>query len=502
MRPVEVIYLRRWDTIDSARELLLSASSGAQVWLVLPWRWNVARRQVNIRRLQHTAEGCSLDLRLVSAHVQTRLLSREIGLPAYALVPLGLRRYRKRRSPRSRANGRLHSVDERTASRLLRRSRGVGIGAFFLTIVVIALLVVVMAAAGVLLIPSATVTIRPIAESVSAVFLVTARTEYREIDYGRAVVPARYVQVVVEGSGSTPATGGLEMPDGHASGEVVLANRTTEPVLVPKGTIVRTSSGVNIRFYTVSDVEIPGALYAYSRVVVIALEPGPEGNVAPLTINTIEGQVAQAIDVLNDAPTDGGTNKRVSIVRSDDFNTLRQEMVSSLQEEAYVKLVSELNEGEFVPPDSLGVEIMSARFHEVLDETSETLTMEMQIVTRGIAVDNSGIDQLATLLLEQQGGADLRLIPTSLIVDVSDGVRVQAGAMRFEVTARGMVAPIIQTESLKSAMRGQTLPEAMGSLVETARLETAPVISLFPEWWDRLPFLSGRIEIAVESGAR
>ena len=41
-----------------------------------------------------------------------------------------------------------------------------------------------------------------------------------------------------------------------------------------------------------------------------------------------------------------------------------------------------LEEGEFVPPDSLDVQIMSQKYDQVLDQRSDVLSGEMQVVAR------------------------------------------------------------------------------------------------------------------------
>ena len=503
MRAIEVLYLRRGDTVDAARELLKSATPGAQVWVVVPWRLPLALKLVNLRRLQRTAEDAALDLRLVSSHSQTRALAREAGMPVRFFLPFRLRRYRSAR--RTGAKGlvaRIVPARGRVGGRWARRPRSIGLGAVLLSFVVIFCLVGVLLGAAVALLPSATITLDPVAEPVAATIPVAANPVYKEIDYGRAIIPARIVQVIIEGSGETPATARLDVPDGHASGEVVFANRTTEPVTVPQGTIVRTSSGVNVRFYSVSAVELPATLYGHARVRIIALEPGPSGNVKALTINAVEGEVADLVDVLNDALTQGGNIRRVAIVSYRDFDVLRASLVKRLQQEAYDQLVSELNEDEFVPPDSLDVQVMSQRFDQVVDQQSDVLSMEMKIVARGLAVDGQSINGLAAQLLQSRADEGFRLVEDSMVVQRSAQVRVQANEVHFDVMARGLLAPVIDVDRAKAAVRGKTRAQATYWLDQRYHLQRRPRILMVPAWWDRMPWLLARMDVIISSGAR
>lgn len=308
------------------------------------------------------------------------------------------------------------------------------------------------------------------------------------------------VQVVVEGRGETPVAGRKDMPDGHASGQVVLVNRTASPVRVPTGTIVRTSSGVNARFYTVSEVELPPALYGHARVRVVALEPGPRANVGAFTVNVVEGEVAHLVDVLNDAPTQGGTIKRVPIVAYDDIERLRADQVLRLQQEAYGRLVSELEEGEFVPPESLDVQVLSQEYHQVVDEQSDVLSMDMKVAVPGVAVNGAALNELATQFLESRAGEGLSLIDDSLIVERVGSVQVEGRKVRFQVSARGMVAPVIDVDQVKAAIRGKEIAQAKGWLSEGLRLRSAPRISVSPEWWEYVPWLPGRIDVVISAG--
>lgn len=60
---------------------------GAQVWLVTPWRCRLTRNPVYLKLLKRAAEGAALDLRLVSANSETRLLAREAGIPCTGSCP-------------------------------------------------------------------------------------------------------------------------------------------------------------------------------------------------------------------------------------------------------------------------------------------------------------------------------------------------------------------------------------------------------------------------------
>jgi len=111
----------------------------------------------------------------------------------------------------------------------------------------------------------------------------------------------------VEGTGQIATTGRRDVPDAKASGEVTLVNLLPQDVNVPRGTVVRTSAAVPVRFQITQDVVVPAN--GQITVPIEALNPGLTGNVGALLINQVEGPLASALRVFNTNPTSGGTVK-------------------------------------------------------------------------------------------------------------------------------------------------------------------------------------------------
>jgi len=498
---MEVVYLSRKDTTGAVCELLQLASPGTQVWLVAPWRLRLVRDLLSLKLLKRTADDAALDLRLVSRRSQSRLLAREVGVAVYRSVPYKLRRYRHtRRKDAVGLAARVVPVRGGVGRRWERPRRIVGLGTVLLSLAVILGLTGVLLGVALAFVPRATVTLEPVAKPVSGSLAVSAAPSYREIDYGKAILPGRVVQVIVEGRGETPASGRVDVPEGYASGEVVFCNRTASPVTVPKGTIVCTSSGVNVRFVTLSEIELPPVLYGHQWVGVIALDPGPSGNAKALTVNIVEGEVAHLVSVLNPKPTEGGSIKRMPVVGYQDFDHLRADLIKRLQGEAYTQLISELESDEFVPPESLDVQVMSQYFDQVVDQRSDFLSMDMKVVARGVAVSEGDLKLLAGRFLESQAAEGESLIAKSLVVRRSEETRVEGNVLRMRVAARGAVAPLVNVDRVKRAVQGKQIAKAMEWLGQQVELSKQPQITMFPEWWQYLPWLPGQIEIVISAG--
>lgn len=499
LQPIEVFSLSRRDSIDTVCQTLEQSSPGAQVWLVAPWGAGMSRRLLNLRRLKRVADRVGFDLRFVSGHTNTRLLARDAGLETYVTLPLALRKYRRRLRVEQSPLARRRVTVEASAHR--RRKRGLTLGGVLVALLTIALLGAALGASVLALAPSAEVVIRPVSRPVATVFRVTADPMYRQVDYGRAVAPARWVQVSSEVRGEEPASGGMDVADGYASGEVIFGNRTDQAILVPQGTIVRTGSGVNVRFATLTPVEVPAQLYGLARAAIVALEPGMGGNVGALTINTVEGERGYAVSVLNTGPTQGGTMRRVPLVTEDDFVRLRSRLMAQLQQQAYDELVAELEAGEFIPVQSLEMIPLAAVHDQVLGQRSPVASMTLKLVVRGIAVKGAVIDDLAVQLLERDSeDQELHIIRDSLQVVRSEEIAWDGDKMLIDVQARGMVASVVNTQVVQRGIRGKRVGDAMAWLEENIALAAPPSIDVLPDWWDRLPWLPGRLKLQVSAG--
>jgi hypothetical protein len=497
----KVIYLHRLDTVDSLRVILANCAPQSQVWLVAPLDMTAFASLVNLKLLQRAAKAAAVDLRLVCLHSQIRTLAREAGIPAYWSLPFGLSSA-GRSSSSTPLSARTIPVSARITRRFKRRPRVQGASAALLTLIVVVLILGMLVVSAVFIVPGATITLRPVTTQAQARFEVTADVRYHSADFERMSIPARSVEVVIDGRGDTPATGRLDVMEGHAEGEVVFTNKTSDAVKVPKGTIVRSGVGTPVRFYTKDEIELPAQQSGIARVGVTAIDAGPVGNVGALTINVIEGSLATQCDVLNDQPTEGGNVKRIATVAYGDFDRLRSDLISKLQQQAYDLILAGLSEGEFIPPSTVEVEVMAQTTDQVVDQQADKLAMTMKLMVRGLAVDGDALKQIATRYLETQATEDSAIIASTLKAEPSGEMRLENQTLKFGVLATGQLGQSIDIERVKLLVRGTSVEEADGLLGERLRLLSPAEIVLRPDWWPYLPWMIQQIRVQVVAEAR
>ncbi|MGI6367724.1 MAG: hypothetical protein ACOX2L_05075 [Anaerolineae bacterium] len=499
MRPTDVIFLTRQDTIDTACELLRRARTSAQVWMVLPWRTPLARQLFGLKRLASIAADEGLELRLVSRDGQARTLARTAGIPVRSSLPAAVRKLESTEITRSSDLGRrvqpleepLGRRDQRVPARFNLWTVLVGLG-------FIALLLAVMVGVVAVFLPSAELVLSPVSTTEQVRFTVQANPRYDAIDAELGLVPLRSVQVIVEGSAETPATGTTDVAEGYASGEVVFTNRTADAITIPEGTVVRSGSGDAMRFRTTSEVNLPAGPSATARAPVQAVEPG-YAMAGANTLTRVEGTLASQVEVSNDGSIGGGGSRRVPIIAYPDLDQLQAMLVEQLQKAAYDELVSQLSADEFVPPSTLTVEIMSMQYDQAPLQRSDVLSGRMRLVVRGSAVNQYHLRRLAEARIHEAAGGDVEIIGDSLSVEQLGDSRMDESWLEFDLGARAEVVPALDYGWVRDATRGRTIEQAIDWLHQNLNLVSAPRVTVTPEGWQRLPLLDDRFSITLSS---
>jgi hypothetical protein len=506
----ETIRLGEGDNIYVVRQKLEQVRSG-QVAVVVPSGHPALRSELSLVLLRRSAEALALDLVLVTADHELAGLARSLGLRTASSVD-GVRAGPPVRRAKARPVG--HGLAERmlgeaggAAPQQQARPTGLRLPTLDDLRQQAALLVVGVAAVLVLFagmalaLPSATVVLEPKGERTSAEVQVVASTLLQQVDYAGGRVPARQMQIEVSAEQEGQTTGKRSIADQHAAGDVVFVNKTNGEVTVPRGTVLRTADGSMLRFYTLLDATVPGSYGATARVPVQAAEAGPGGNVPALTIRVVEGEPSYQVEVLNDKPIQGGSEKRVGIVAEADRDRLRASLVEQLQQRAYDDLVAGLSQGDWIPPDSLDVAIVDEVFDKQVDEEAETLRLTMKVRVTGVVVDGQATRALLAHAMQERGNGGLVINDATFQVQQPVGsVQLDGDVVRFTARGSALLVPAVNLNAVRSQIAGQEPEEAQSLLAEQCELSRPPEIRISPGWWPRLPWMPSRIDVQLSGG--
>lgn len=520
------------------RRLIAQCSSG-RLALVLPARNNgwVRNAPVIFQMAQRQAELQGVPVAVVTRRPDLREQARAAGLPAFSTVE-GAQQARTWRAPAplpadlppAPPRDARVPVGEQRRRWLTARFRRVRIeeglpqplSAWVEAVGLLALLAGLAAALVgfvAFAVPGATVRLTPALEPVSATITVTARPNVTAPRAADRVVPARRIGERVEAIDTIETTGTRSAPDQPARGTVVFINRGAAPQEIPVGTVVSTSTGANVRFQTTEPAQLPPGAGARATVPVEALEPGPVGNVRAFAINTIEGPLALAANVINPTATSGGTVKPVAVVTQADKDRLRSRLEPQLKQRAYAALGELLNEGEFVPPETVGTLVVSETYDRFNDEQAEQVTLGLRLLATALAVDGAAADQMALQELSTTLPRRSRLLMDTVtytrgpaqVTTLEDSTPV----ITFDVTASGQAVLDIDPAAVRALIRGLPPSEAVQKLQSEWRLQRPPELVLGPDWvqpilrrldqgWlpvpvvDRVPWLPFRIHVRID----
>jgi len=336
-------------------------------------------------------------------------------------------------------------------------------------------------------------------QTVDATVPVQADPELETINYQTGEIPARVVQALTGGTAQIPVTGAKDAPDEPARGKVFFINNINQPVTVPQGTVVATSTGTTIRFVTVEEVTVPGTVGAHAEGEVVAVDPGPSGNVRANLINMIEGPLSLQVRVTNPEAMEGGSVKQVGMVTTADQERLKSILVQQLQQAAYPQLSEQLEEGEFLPSESVAMDhIVTEVYDKGIGEQTDILTLEMEVMFRGTAIEEENANALVRATLEALGQEGFALVGQGLQYQRGEITAVEDGKVSFVMKGSGSVRAEIDEKAIKEAIRGKPLDWAEEYLTQTLRLNKPPLIEVAPTWPGRIPWFGFRIHISIE----
>jgi hypothetical protein len=366
-------------------------------------------------------------------------------------------------------------------------------------------------AAAYLLWPSAAITLTPAVEPFEIKEVITADPQARRVEPDTNSFPARIVQVEVRDVFRAETTGRKVVPDGKAQGQVVFVNQTTNSVDVPQGTILATAE--NVRFQTVQKITIPPTIFAgpeqrfgTGRVGIIAIEGGTQGNVDKYKITRIEGDLASRLQVMNDTPTSGGSNRTVRYVTAEDRQKLQSEAFRSLRARLDGEMAKQYHpekETLLVWPERGGQNpaVVESTFSKNVDEEADRLELTMKLRLSATAFQGDHVNQLMAELLARrlaQARPGYRLLPDGVKLGVPELTRIEpSGAVVLTAGSAGQVTTRVDADRVRDALVQKPLPEAENYLkslpgVASYRLEVQP------EWYHAMPRFPFRISVRVE----
>lgn len=346
--------------------------------------------------------------------------------------------------------------------------------------------------------PAATVTLVPGQRTLETTVLLTADPQLEVSDLEQGLLSARLIETTIEATGTVATTGTGWSEVDLATGKVVITNQTNGTVRVPAGTIVSTSTGEDVDFRILEDLEIAGPLGTQAEVEIEATEPGILGNVPSNRITTVAGGLRARVRVTNPEPTAGGANARVRLVTQEDRDRLLDQVYTSIRAVAHERLSLELGSDEWMPEDTILTYITAQFFDQFNDEPAEELNLTLRVLIQGSAINRSQSEEAAMISLRSGVPERGQLVAESIRFTVEPNTVVTGRTLRYSMTASGNYVIPIDVRAVSRTVTGLNTEEAARRLQEEWLLAREPEFYQDPAWFATLPQIASRIQVRVE----
>lgn len=495
----QIIQLKPDDDIASIRSRIEAAELSHVVLVVPRGCWPLAGDR-GLQLLRRAADDAGVQVALVAHDYDVRERAGAFGFPLFASVMQAqsthwhMEPVERDSIPGSplRSNAPARSPTMLPTDRMRQWWGVLALGTFATCI---------LCAVALIFVPAANVRLVPASVALSMATDVSIDPSVPNINQDTRAIPARRVTREISGTLSLKTTTEKSIPNAPSTGTVIFSNLRTEQTIIPMGTVVKTSAGVPIRFTTSTTGTLAAAINSRAEVPVRAVDPGPTGNVKELAINSVEGSLALEVRVINTKATTSGSLKPVKVVTAADKDKLETQLLQQMRQQGNALLQKDLKTNEFMPIESVLLDISSEVFDHVVDDPADTLNLRIVADVFGLAIDRADTDSFVSTVLKKQMPAGYQLLPNGVQSETLPGGKYQGIALKANLRGVGYATPQINTNKLVQDLQGKAAEEAANYLSSAVNLAQPAEISITPMGWNRMPWLGFRIAVFVEPQA-
>ena len=490
----QVIQLVEHDDLISIRDRMAWAKT-PRILLVWPRHGSVGVSPLDLTLLRRHAATLGAELGLVTRKREIRAAARKLGLSVFSRTLDAQKKPWHEKVP-VRPQRRFPRADLRAMRTALPGAELFGftsnpvrrVAVFAAGVLALLMLVLVF-------IPSAEISITRPEQKQTLVLPVSASPDVKDVQIS-GVVPARRMTLAVTASGTALATGSIFIPGQSAAGLVVFTNLTASSVIVPAGTILRTSSTPPVKFATTEKVDVPAGKGGTSSVQVRAAAAGIGGNIDSGQITAFDGPLGSKLIVKNPEAFSGGTQTRTAVATAADRDALRKSLLAGLERQALDQFSNQAGAGDVLFPDSLEqTRVLEEQFDPPEGETGASLALTLQVEYSLSYAAEADLSLLAQQVLNASIQNGFSPIKSTLETRQISPLESAQGVMRWQMQFERGVRPELDAAQVIALAQGLTVRAAAGRLTGFYGLVEAPRIVVHPGWWPWLPLLPFRIAV-------
>lgn len=497
-----VIQLDRTEDPGSIQDKV-TWGKASRVLLVWPVNYAVFDRKIDLVTIKRICKSQGSRLGIVCDDPVVCKEAEELSIPVFESVNRAMRkgwdRRKRKMSALSIPDDFLQSVDIESL-RVQKSGNGkgkplaIGMRIAMLTAGVLSVMALVL-----VLLPSATVRVFPMAQTIemNVEFQVQASPGGAS---NPGILRGEFVEIVVDGETSGPTTGTTYAPDKKARGAISITNRSDKDIELPGGTIVLNNAASPVRYQIIQDISVPAGGNV-SGIEIEALYAGKEGNSDKNSITRIDGEPGLHLELTNPEPVSGGSEKSLPSPSTDDIRLLRETMEKKLQMEVERQLSSQLKSDEVLLPSS--IHKTANKVEEIKPEVGQvgtTVKLSVKDEYSALVIHFSELQAQAKALLEAN-----RIIPgwtiterEPLLVEITgQEYNHSAKMVKLQSHIKGLMIPIVDEYTLRRRITGTSRETAAAIIANQVLCDRTSVIESWPVWLPYLPWIESRITLVV-----
>lgn len=307
-------------------------------------------------------------------------------------------------------------------------------------------------------------------------------------DFSDGIISAKEVEVSLEGSSTTNASGKKEVGE-KAKGNVTLYNSDDVKKTIPAGTTLTSSNDRD--FVTDKEIVIAsasgdifsGVKSGTAKVDVTAKAIGNEYNLPSNTEFNVGG--SSTVAAKNEAAFSGGSKKEVTVVSKNDIAKLDADLPKSLTENAKNSLSNTISGDEAVLPEFTAITLSKKTYDHKEGEEAKTVTLKATVVFTTLSYNNKDVEEFAQSALKGKYTQDLAISDKGVTAEVQD-IEVEDGDATAVLVMSAGLLPKLNEEQVKEDLTGKSLVDAQSELeklpqVQSAEVTFSPNIPLLPK---------------------
>jgi len=214
----------------------------------------------------------------------------------------------------------------------------------------------------------------------------------------------------------------------------------------------------------------------------------------------IEGELGASLLATNPKPTNGGTDRQISIAIDNDRGELLEQLTAELRQTAQEELIRKLPTGDvlFTPTITIA-QIVEQVYDPPENLPSDEINLNLRVEYQALAASHGDLERFAQYALDANIPDMYLALPDTIVIKhITSPLIKKDGIAEWKIQATRRLLARIPESDVVSLSLGLTPLLALDKLASDLPIASEPSIRLTPSWWPRLPILPFQYTITIQ----